>query len=227
MFEHASACLRLFISVALMSWLLIFFLHTASGFSIRDFAEIQSSGHREKRDMVQCATDPASLQTRRRMGIKLTKRQTYQIRKHNVVAKGDMSDQPTLVELTEGQQAEVIAIYGSYFREKESIAITKEHSRMARNTIDALVCESVSSYDTFILAKNTDGKFVQVVQLPDKNLQQYILQESCLYPLSRFVNGVSCSEKERDVFALIVEPETNLITEGTIVVGCCAAYQTL
>ncbi|XP_033111783.1 uncharacterized protein LOC117112745 [Anneissia japonica] len=164
----------------------------------------------------------------KRHGVGLTNTQSNYIREQKMAMQGSNDYQPVLINITNEQQADILAIYGSYFEKENSLQETQEQmafSRVARAVVE--VCPRITSWDEVTLVRSADGRYLQVVQLPDEDLKQWILQESCQNPVSNVINNVSCEKRERLVRAVVIDPDIMLINAVDVVVYCCAAYTTL
>ncbi|XP_038059301.1 uncharacterized protein LOC119730456 [Patiria miniata] len=107
--------------------------------------------------------------------------------------------------------------------DRESQEVSKRHSRRKREVLSMQVCPVVETWSNIVLAETVNGTLVQIAQFPEVNLEQWFLEERCLYKESQIINGVTCEIRERLVDAVVI-PVVNPsqpIQRAQIKVDCC------
>ncbi|XP_022094746.1 uncharacterized protein LOC110981465 [Acanthaster planci] len=101
--------------------------------------------------------------------------------------------------------------------------VAKRHSRRKREVFSLQVCPVVETWSNIVLAETANGTLVQIAQFPEVNLEQWFLEERCLYEESQIIQGVTCEIRERLVDAVVipvVDP-SQPIQRTKIKVDCC------
>ncbi|XP_077993694.1 uncharacterized protein LOC144447521 [Glandiceps talaboti] len=87
----------------------------------------------------------------------------------------------------------------------------------ASSSNSARVCEATTGLKALVLALNSTGHLVQLVQFPEKDQRQWIFQEKCVRNVCTGVTGsCSCEEELSEVNALVIDLRTGQLVDTWI-----------
>ncbi|XP_038049646.1 uncharacterized protein LOC119723160 [Patiria miniata] len=145
--------------------------------------------------------------------------------------------QRSVVTLTKRQRGQILRNLPDLFLSEEDFRkslmtrgrVTVEespqgmYSRQKRQTTATRVCEPLAGVDALQLALNLDGQVVEIIQMPDQDLNQWILEESCDDLESSPPAPLACGLVDRvvpGVFVTLSEPF--IFDHAYVVVQSCA-----
>ncbi|XP_071807765.1 uncharacterized protein [Asterias amurensis] len=133
----------------------------------------------------------------------------------------------SFVTLTPRQNQQILRKYPAIFRDNKSVLTSS--STMGTETT-AQICPPEPIHRRLVLAFTPEGQLVQLLQMPEQNDNQLILEETCKDEVSF---GKICRVVERVVIALFVNLSRIVETGGTnedfdlshVIVQYCAAFE--
>ncbi|XP_071807212.1 uncharacterized protein [Asterias amurensis] len=172
-----------------------------------------------------CPAEPIDKMNDHQIQQILSQRSVFEEIEQNPQLLHNATYQRSFVTLTLRQNQQILKKYAKMFRDKKSVLT----SSVGTETMSQ-ICPPDSSSDPLILVYTTEGQLVELVQMPEQNDNQWILDETCRDEVSF---GKTCRLVDRTVPGLFINHNNIVETGGGsedfdysyVVVQYCAAFE--